>query len=138
MKAAHRHTIALNIVHTEAARTLSRDDFDLCMRIARRALGYVPDECLPDIHRMRIADGAPGLPFPQVLTPSLHRVLGHMLWETRPIAAALRAAGRSIGARPEDEQAVVLHWLVGFVLEHGNDWSRHAAAALHELTNHRE
>jgi hypothetical protein len=32
------HADAVQIVHEEAGRTLSKDDFDLCMRIAKRAL----------------------------------------------------------------------------------------------------
>lgn len=41
-----QHATAMRIVHEEAGRTLSRDDFDLCMRIAKRALlqaGQVAD-----------------------------------------------------------------------------------------------
>lgn len=72
--------------------------------------------------------------FPAALTPPLRRVLGMMLWETGPIAHALRISGQDIARKAEDEQAAVLHWLVGFVLRHGPEWGRHAAAALHELT----
>ncbi|CAG4887729.1 hypothetical protein [Paraburkholderia saeva] len=71
---------------------------------------------------------------PQQLTPPLRRVLGMMLWETTPIAHAMRAAGRDIPRKCEDEQAVVLHWLLGIVLEHGVDWQKHAAIELHNLT----
>ncbi|MCW3583867.1 hypothetical protein [Burkholderia cenocepacia] len=35
---ADEHAIALQIVHREAGRTLSRSDFELCLRIAKRAL----------------------------------------------------------------------------------------------------
>lgn len=76
-----------------------------------------------------------GQPFPPTLTPPLRRVLGMMLWETGPIAHALRATGQDIARKAEDEQAAVLHWLVGFVLKHGADWHKHAAIALHEMTD---
>jgi hypothetical protein len=38
MNTADQHAAAMAIVHEEAGRTLSKDDFDLCMRIAKRAL----------------------------------------------------------------------------------------------------
>lgn len=71
---------------------------------------------------------------PSELTPPVRRILGMMLWETTPIAGALRAAGREIPRRVEDEQAAALHWLLGFALEHGMDWHKQAAAALHKMT----
>lgn len=73
--------------------------------------------------------------FPSSLTPPLRRVLGMMLWETGPIAHALRATGEDIARKAEDEQAVVLHWLVGFVLKHGADWHKHAAIELRAMTD---
>lgn len=75
--------------------------------------------------------------YPAALTPALGRVLGMMVWETGPIAHALRAAGHEVEQTPEAEQAAVLHWLTGFALEHGADWERHAAAALLVLTESR-
>lgn len=38
MDSATQHAVALAIVHEEAGRTLSKADFDLCMRIAKRSL----------------------------------------------------------------------------------------------------
>ncbi|HKT63468.1 MAG TPA: hypothetical protein VJR91_07810 [Burkholderia sp.] len=60
-----------------------------------------------------------------------------MVWETGPLAHALRAAGFAIEHTPEAEQAAVLHWLTGFALEHGADWEKHAATALLVLTESR-
>lgn len=74
-------------------------------------------------------------PFPKSLTPPLRRVLSMIMWETGPIAHALRATGADIARKAEDEQAVVLHWLVGFVLEHGDDWHKYAAVALRAMTD---
>jgi len=76
-------------------------------------------------------------PYPATLTPALGRVLGMMVWETGPIAHALRAAGLEVEHTPEAEQAAVLHWLTSFALEHGADWERHASAALLVLTESR-
>lgn len=71
---------------------------------------------------------------PAELTPPVRRILGMMFWETGPIAGALRAAGKQINNRAEDEQAAVLHWLLGFALEHGLNWEKPAAAALLKMT----
>ncbi|UVS95667.1 hypothetical protein [Burkholderia glumae] len=75
--------------------------------------------------------------YPAALTPALGRVLGMMVWETGPIAHALRAAGFNIAPTAAAEQAAVLHWLTGFALDHGADWERHAAAELYRLTQQR-
>lgn len=45
--AADAHATALKIVHEEAGRTLSKGDFDLCMRIARAALLHSPTMAIP-------------------------------------------------------------------------------------------
>lgn len=75
--------------------------------------------------------------YPVEITPALGRVLGMPVWETGPIAHALRAAGMNIAVSPKVEQAAVLHWLTGFALDHGADWERHAAAELYRLTQQR-
>lgn len=71
--------------------------------------------------------------YPKELTPALRAVLGMMLWECAPIAHVLRAAGHEIKAKAEDEQAAALHWLIGFVLEHGDGWRARAAAEIEEM-----
>jgi hypothetical protein len=161
----NRHQLALSIVHQEAARTLSRDDFDLCMRIAKRALSYLPDEYLANIRdtdntKMLARDVAGDLweasircdfdafkaevasafaqsanVLPAQLTPPLREVLGLMLWQTTPLANALRAAGHTIERKCETEQAFALHWLLGFALKDGDDWQKTAAVALRQLTD---
>lgn len=128
-----RHTLALSIVHREAARTLSKGDFELCMRIAKRCLEYLPEGYLANIRDTDIEQAVPL--FPQTLTPSLREVLGLMLWQTTPIAHALRAAGHQIERKCEVEQAHALHWLLGFALEHGGDWQKAAAVELRKLTD---
>jgi hypothetical protein len=60
--------------------------------------------------------------YPKELTPALREVLGMMVFQLSPLAPALRAAGHDIKRKAEDEQAHVLHWLIGIVLEHGDDW----------------
>lgn len=72
-------------------------------------------------------------PYPSELTPALREVLSLMLWHTGPIAHAMRASGEDIPRKAEAEQAHVLHWLIGLVLEHGDDWREHAAAHIEQL-----
>lgn len=128
---ANRHALALSIVHREAARTLSKADFDLCMRVAKRALGYLPDEYLANIRDTDILTRV----LPTELTPPVQDVLGLMLWQTTPIAHALRAGGFTIERKCEIEQATALHWLLSFALKDGDDWQKTAAVALRQLTD---
>lgn len=164
------HAYALQIVHSEAKRTLSKEHFDLCMRIAKRALAMArPDpketsriagdlwdasiNCDFDAFKLEVANALlqqgsdspeavnqeykpePVRTYPEELTPALREVLGMMLWHTTPIAHALRASGQAIARKVEDEQAVVLHWLTGIVLQHGDEWQKNAAIELRKLTD---
>lgn len=60
----------------------------------------------------------------------LAEVLRLMPWTTGPIAHRLRAMGWEIPTKCEDEQAVVMHWLLGLALEHGEGWGKAANAYL--------
>lgn len=71
--------------------------------------------------------------YPKELTPALREVLGMMVFELSPLAPALRAAGHDIKRRAEDEQAHVLHWLIGLALEHGHDWRAKAADEIERM-----
>lgn len=103
---------------------------------ARNLTLNVPAELLDRIDALCAGTPKPGEGhfLPSELTPPVRRILGMMLWETGPIAGALRAAGEQINNRAEDEQAAVLHWLLGFALEHGMSWEKPAAAALLKMT----
>ena len=69
--------------------------------------------------------------WPAELTPQLLELLGMPNFQTDPMAQAFRDAGRAnIPRRLENEQAFILHWLVGLVIEHGADWRRHAGETL--------
>lgn len=65
--------------------------------------------------------------YPKEMTPALREVLGKMVFELSPLAPALRAAGHDIKRKAEDEQAHVMHWLIGIALEHGDGWRQKAA-----------
>lgn len=71
--------------------------------------------------------------YPKELNPALREVLGLMCFTTGPIAHAMRDAGESIPHKIEDEQAHVLHWLIGLALEHGDGWKAIAGKRIEEL-----
>lgn len=71
--------------------------------------------------------------YPKEITPELHDVLGMMCFQLGPIAHVFRASGESIPSRAEDEQAFVLHWLIGLALEHGSGWRKIAADKISDL-----
>lgn len=61
------------------------------------------------------------------MTPELASILGLMCFQCISFAQALRAGGQKIDTRAEDEQAAVLHWMLGHYFRHGEAW-RDAAA----------
>lgn len=65
--------------------------------------------------------------FPE-LKPELASILGTMCFQCITIAQALRAAGHQIKTQAEDEQAAVLHWMLGHYFREGEDGWRKAAA----------
>lgn len=56
------------------------------------------------------------------MTPELASILGLMCFQCISFAQALRAGGHQIASRAEDEQAAVLHWMLGHYFRHGKDW----------------
>lgn len=72
------------------------------------------------------AQGMDGREFPP-LTPELASILGLMCFQCISFAQTLRAAGHTIKTRAEDEQAAVLHWMLGHYFRHGDDWRTAAA-----------
>ncbi|WP_222247017.1 hypothetical protein [Rhizobium leguminosarum] len=71
--------------------------------------------------------------FPRELTDDLRDVLSMMMWNTGPIAHALRAGGADIPTKAELEQAHVLHWLTLLVLEHHSVWREKGEEKLKEI-----
>ncbi|KWK75750.1 hypothetical protein [Burkholderia ubonensis] len=74
-----------------------------------------------------------GRTYPDEMSSALRDVLGRPNFWCGPIAHEMRAAGTEIKAKAEDEQAHVLHWLVKLVLDHGDDWQKHAATDLRAI-----
>lgn len=80
--------------------------------------------CLHELKRLRGC-----FVWPAQLTPVLREVLGLMCFQLGPAAHVYRDAGEFVdgdGAalkrRAEDEQAFMLHKIVGIALEHGEKW----------------
>lgn len=71
--------------------------------------------------------------YPVDLTPDLTDVLGWPNFRCGPLAHAMRAAGADIPHASEVEQAHVIHWLIGLVLEHGSDWRGAASAGIEDI-----
>ncbi len=68
------------------------------------------------------------------LTEDLREILGRPNFTCHFIAKALRVMGHSIAHKSEDEQAAVIHWLLGIYLKHGSDWRQRAVAELEEAS----
>lgn len=71
--------------------------------------------------------------YPQELTDDLRDILSLMMWNTGPMAHALRAGGQDIKHKAEEEQAEVMHWLIGLALEHGSEWRAKASDRIREI-----
>jgi hypothetical protein len=71
--------------------------------------------------------------YPQELTDDLRDILSMTMWNTGPIAHALRDGGQDIKRKAEDEQAEVMHWLIGLALEHGSEWRVKASHRIREI-----
>ncbi len=71
--------------------------------------------------------------YPQELTDDLRDILSMMMWTTGPIAHALRDGGQDIKRKAEEEQAEVMHWLIGLALEHGILWRQKASDRIREI-----
>lgn len=63
------------------------------------------------------------------MTDELASIWGLMCFQCISFAQALRAGGYSIKKRAEDEQAAVLHWMLGHYFHSGPDGWRAAASA---------
>jgi hypothetical protein len=62
------------------------------------------------------------------LSPALAYVLGMHPGEVISVVGAMRECGFEVRHRFEDENAAVRHFLIPFVLEHGDDWRMPALA----------
>jgi hypothetical protein len=82
-------------------------------------------------------DREPRCQWPPLLTPALRHILGMMCFQLGAPAHLFQkigefngAEGITLGKRAEDEQAFMLHKLLGFWFERGEDWRAHASADL--------
>lgn len=115
----------------------------------QRAVDIAPSECwdayrshyfsmlplatIPDVGETATAPAPQLRVYPQVLTDDLRDILSMMMWDSGPIAHALRDGGQDIKRKAEDEQAEVLHWLIGLALEHGSEWRSKASDRICEI-----
>lgn len=91
----------------------------------------IQDECIraenSELHAKLAERSAPIIP---ELTSDLREILGRPNFTCHHVAKALRVMGITIAPKSEDEQAVVIHWLLGHYLKHGADWRQRATAEL--------
>lgn len=80
----------------------------------------------PDADTIEVHPGlVPAVP---PLMPELASILGMICFQCIPYANMLRLSGHEIKNRAEDEQAAVIHWMLGHYFSHGEDGWRKAAA----------
>lgn len=70
--------------------------------------------------------------YPAVMNDKMKFVLGLPNFRCGPEAQRLRLAGADIPHKAEAEQAAVIHWLLPFAIEGGEDWLARAMASLTE------
>lgn len=70
------------------------------------------------------------VPIPLELTADLRYILGLTHAKLANTAQQLRQAGHCIEQRSEDEQAAVIHWMLGLYLRYGMHWKVFAYAEL--------
>lgn len=79
--------------------------------------------------------------WPELLTPELRQILGMMCFQLGKFAHAYQYAGEFVGTegplnkRAEDEQAFMLHKLVGYWFSHGEKWHEAAGDDLARIAN---
>jgi len=83
-----------------------------------------------DLHFWNRRQSTQAEPKAPKLTDDLREILGRPNFTCHHIAKALRVMGLTIAPKSDDEQAVVIHWLLGHYLKHGADWRKLAAAEL--------
>lgn len=59
-------------------------------------------------------------------------ILGRPCFTLGGIAERLRELGHEIKRKAEDEQAVVIHWMLSMYAKHGEDWLKKGNAELKE------
>ncbi|MFJ1573046.1 hypothetical protein K3F44_10025 [Pseudomonas sp. S07E 245] len=109
-------------------------DFDGVVGRNAEGLGQGTPELLDLIDGLLAAKPAEQHQVAPELTDDLREILGRPNFTCHFIAKALRVMGHSIAHKSEDEQAVVIHWLLGIYLKHGPDWRQRAAAELEEAS----
>lgn len=92
--------------------------------------GHFPsmDQLATEFHRRCARETKAPLLFP--LDDETRFILGRPNFTLAGIAARLRTLGHSIAFKAEDQQAAVIHWMLGIYFEHGQDWRTKADEVL--------
>lgn len=65
-------------------------------------------------------------------------ILGRPNFMCSSMAELLRADGHAIDRKSEDEQAAVIHWLLGLYERHGNDWAANYVSEVDRIKRNAE
>jgi hypothetical protein len=88
-----------------------------------KEVGFVIDELEQSTEGERI--------FP--LDEDVNFILGRPIFWCGSTARFMRDAGHKIKKKAEDEQAYVIHWMLGLYFTHGSGWKEVANKALKEM-----
>lgn len=119
----------------------SEKDYHAALQRVGAALGLpagsdLTKACVPAIEELRQAHpvhAAKGRPTLPPMSEALRDLLGTPVHTMIPLVRCLQAAGLDIPRTYEGEQAGMLYWMLGFYLEHGDDWRSHARVELTRL-----
>jgi hypothetical protein len=78
------------------------------------------------------------LDMPLELNAHTKEILGRPCFSCFYIAEGLRLQGKAIPRKAEEEQAVVIHWLLSMYHAHGADWKKEAAKYLSNIAAEQE
>lgn len=70
---------------------------------------------------------------PLVMTPAIEDALGLMIFDTGPMPDLFRLCGTPIPEKAEKEQAFILFWVLGLVMQHGDEWRKFAKTELRAM-----
>lgn len=117
-------------VHDDVARL--RELRNPNMRQIEQLAESLENGALPAERYLRTTSPANALGAGLALNADVREILGMPNFQCGPLAHVFQAAGADIKRRSEDEQAFVLHWLLGLYAKHGTGWRAAAAEELDE------
>ena len=124
-RAGHSPAAIAAALGTKLAKNITRTWPDWRTHDPDQAIKHTPDAPI---------EAAPTpLIYPEEMSDAIRDVLGRPNFACIQIADLLRASGVEIPSKAEAEQAAVIHFLLKFVLRHGDAWADTAARELESI-----